>query len=221
MIPPKANAHFVYYMEDVLNLYHQPYDSLNPVVCFDETNKQLLIDTKEPLPAAPGRVARHDYEYERNGVRNLFIFFEPLRGWRHVKVTQRRATVDWASCMRQLVDEFYPHARRIRVVSDQLNTHHPAGLYQVFEPKEAKRLLAKLDFHYTPKHGSWLNMAEIEFSVLARQCLSRRIPDAVTLERQVAAWEQDRNDNHSKVNWHFTTDDARIKLHRLYPSFDV
>ena len=208
-------------MEDVLDLYHQPYDPLNPVVCFDETNKQLLADTKEPLPAAPGRVARYDYEYERNGVRNLFIFFEPLRGWRHVKVTQRRATVDWAICMRQLVDELYPRARRIRVVSDQLNTHHPAGLYQVFGPDEAKRLLAKLDFHYTPKHGSWLNMAEIEFSVLARQCLSRRIPDAVTLEREAAAWEQDRNDNHSKVNWHFTTDHARIKLHRLYPSFEV
>ena len=208
-------------MEDVLDLYHQPYDPLNPVVCFDETNKQLLADTKEPLAAAPGRVARYDYEYQRNGVRNLFIFFEPLRGWRHVKVTQRRTTLDWATCMKQLVDEFYPHARRIRVVSDQLNTHHPSGLYQVFEPQEAKRLLARLDFHYTPKHGSWLNMAEIEFSVLARQCLSRRIPDAVALEREVAAWEQHRNDNLSKVIWHFTTDDARIKLHRLYPSFEL
>jgi|TARA_Y100000310_G_scaffold228004_1_gene230256 transposase len=208
-------------MENVLDLYHQPYDRLNPVVCFDETNKQLLADIKEPLSAAPGRVARYDYEYKRNGVRNLFIFFEPLRGWRHVKVTERRATVDWAICMRQLVDEFYPHARRIRVVSDQLNTHHPASLYQVFEPQEAKRLLARLDFHYTPKHGSWLNMAEIEFSILARQCLGRRIPDAVTLQRDVAAWERDRNDNYSKVNWHFTTDDARIKLHRLYPSFEV
>ena len=195
VIPPKANSHFVYYMEDVLDLYHQPYDPLNPVVCFDETNKQLLADIKERLPAAPGRVAYYDYdydydyEYERKGVRNLFIFFEPLRGWRHIKVTQRRATVDWAICMRQLVDEFYPHAQRIRVVSDQLNTHHPSGLYQVFEPQEAKRLLARLDFHYTPKHGSWLNMAEIEFSVLARQCLGQRIPDAVALEREVAAWE--------------------------------
>ena len=208
-------------MEDVLDLYHQPYDPNNPVVCFDETSKQLTADVKEPVPAVPGRVARHDYEYKRKGVRNLFIFFEPLRGWRHLKVTERRATADWAMCMKQLVDEFYPQAERVRLVMDNLSIHHPALLYQVFEPNEAKRLLAKLEFHYTPKHGSWLNMAETEFSTLARQCLNRRISDAPMLERELAAWERDRNDNHSNVNWHFTTDDARIMLHRLYPSYDV
>jgi len=206
-------------MEDVLDLYHQPYDPHYPTVCFDETSKQLIIEVKIPVPSAPGQVARYDYEYERNGVRNLFMFFEPLRGWRHVKVTERRTKVDWAYCMKQLVDEFYPDAIRIRVVQDQLNTHNPAALYEVFEPKEAKRLLDRLEFHYTPKHGSWLDMAEIEFSVLSRQCLDQRIPDEPTLVRQVTAWEEDRNDNATKVNWRFTTQDARIKLRKLYPSY--
>ena len=206
-------------MEDVLDLYHQPYDPHYPTVCFDETSKQLIIEVKIPVPSAPGQVARYDYEYERNGVRNLFMFFEPLRGWRHVKVTERRTKVDWAYCMKQLVDEFYPDAIRIRVVQDQLNTHNPAALYEVFEPKEAKRLLDRLEFHYTPKHGSWLDMAEIEFSVLSRQCLDQRIPDEPTLVRQVTAWEEDRNDNATKVNWRSTTQDARIKLRKLYPSY--
>jgi hypothetical protein len=221
VIPPKANAEFVYYMEDVLDLYHEPYDPRYPMVNFDETSKQLISETRVPLPPTPGQVARYDYEYRRNGVRNLFLFFEPLRGWRHVKVTERRTKVDWAYCMKQLVDEFYPHAIRIRVVQDQLNTHNPAALYEVFEPKEAKRLLDRLEFHYTPKHGSWLNMAEIEFSVLSRQCLDQRIPDETTLQREVAAWEEARNANEAKVNWRFTTQDARIKLKRLYPSFQA
>ena len=208
-------------MEDVLDLYHQPYDPANPVVCFDETNKQLTADVREPIAAVPGRQARYDYEYKRKGVRNLFIFFEPLRGWRHLKVTKKHATVDWAMCMKQLVDEFYPQAHKIRLVMDNLSTHHPALLYQVFEPQEAKRLIGRLEIHYTPKHGSWLNMAETEFSTLARQCLNQRFPDASKLRRELAAWERDRNTHQSKVNWRFTTDDARIKLNRLYPSYDV
>lgn len=208
-------------MEDVLALYHESYDPLYPMVCFDETSKQLIKETRLPLPAEPGQVQRYDYEYERNGVRNLFLFLEPLAGWRNVKVTQRRTKKDWACCMKQLVDEFYPDALRIRVVLDNLNTHNPAALYEMFEPAEARRLLDKLEFHYTPKHGSWLNMAEIEFSVLTRQCLDRRIPDATTLCLEVDAWETERNTKATKVNWRFTTEDARIKLKRLYPSFDA
>ena len=181
---------------------------------------RLIAETRVPVPAAPGRRARYDYEYERKGVRSLFMFFEPLRRWRHVKVTVRRTKVDWAHCMKQLVDEFYPDAVCIRVVMDQLNTHNPAALYEVFEPQQAKRILDRLEFHYTPKHGSWLDMAEIEFSVLARQCLDRRIPDEVTLRREVAAWEEARNTNATKVDWRFITDKARIKLKRLYPSFN-
>lgn len=206
-------------MEDVLGLYHQPYDPRYPTVCFDETSKQLFMHTRVPLPSAPGQVARYDYEYERNGVRNLFMFFEPLRGWRQVKVTARRTKVDWAHCMQQLADEFYPDAICVRVVQDQLNTHDPAALYEVFEPEEAKRLLDRLEFHHTPKHGSWLNMAEIEFSVLSRQCLDQRIPDQETLVRQIAAWVENRNVTETKVNWRFTTQDARVKLKKLYPSY--
>ena len=208
-------------MEDVLALYHEPYDPLYPMVCFDETSKQLIKETRIPLPTGPGQVQRYDYEYERNGVRNLFLFFEPLASWRHVKVTQRRTKKDWAWCMKQLVDEFYPDAISIRVVLDNLNTHNPAALYEVFEPAEARRLLDRLEFHYTPKHGSWLNMAEIEFSVLTRQCLDRRIPDATVLCQEVDAWESERNTNATQVNWRFTTENARIKLRRLYPSFDA
>lgn len=218
MIPPRANAAFVYHMEDVLSLYHQPYEPAYPLVCFDESSKQLVSEKRVPWPAAPGQAARYDYEYQREGVRNLFMFFEPLAGRRHVEVTQQRTKVDWAHCMKQLVDELYPHAICIRVVQDNLNTQHPAALYEVFEPHEAKRLLDHLDFHYTPKHGSWLNMAEIEFSVLARQCLDRRIPDEATLKQEVAAWQASRNDGEAKVNWQFTTSDARVKLKKLYPS---
>ena len=206
-------------MEDVLDLYHQPYDSDYPVVCFDESSKQMVSEKRQPLSATPGQVARYDYEYKREGVRNLFMFFEPLAGQRHVEVTERRTKIDWAHCMQQLVDELYPDAIRIRVVMDNLNTHNPSALYEVFEPQEAKRLLNHLEFHYTPKHGSWLNMAEIEFSALVRQCLDRRIPDETTLKQEIAAWEAHRNDHNSKVNWQFTTSDARLKLKKLYPSF--
>ena len=217
MIPPDENAEFVYRMEDVLALYREPYDSHFPMICFDESNKQLIKETHRPLAAKPGQLRRYDYEYERNGTRNLFLFFEPLTGWRHVKVTQRRTKRDWAYCMKQLVDEFYPEAKRIRVVLDNLNTHTPAALYETFEAAEARRLIEKLEFHYTPKHGSWLNMAEIEFSVLTRQCLDRRIPDAETLQQEIAVWEQARNACGTSTKWQFTTDDARTKLAQLYP----
>jgi hypothetical protein len=218
VIPPQANASFVYHMEDVLGLYHEPYDPRYPLACFDETSKQLISETRVPLPPSSGQVRRYDYEYKREGVRNLFMFFEPLHGRRHVEVTERRTKADWAYCMKLLVDEFYPDAIRIRVILDQLNTHNPAALYEVFEPAEARRLLDRLEFHYTPKHGSWLNMAEIEFSVLSRQCLDQRIPDETTLKQEAAAWEERRNADAAKVNWRFTTKDARIKLKRLYPA---
>jgi hypothetical protein len=208
-------------MEDVLDLYHQPHDARYPLVCLDETSKQLVAETRRPIPAALGRPERYDYEYQRTGVCNLFMFFAPLEGWRHVKVTDRRTKVDWAHCMRDLVDVHFSHALLIRVVQDQLNTHNPAALYEVFEPQEAKRILDRLEFHYTPKHGSWLNMAEIELSVLSRQCLDQRIPDQFGLEQEVLAWQQPRNSRGATVDWRFTTDDARIKLKRLYPSIQV
>ncbi len=205
-------------MEDVLDVYTRPYNPLHPSVCFDESSKQLVAETREPLPAEPGKPERYDYQYERNGVSNLFMFFEPLGNWRHVAVTDRRTAIDYAQQMKWLVDERYPDALKITVIHDQLNTHVPASLYKAFEPAEAKRILDKLEFHYTPKHGSWLNMAEIELSVLTRQCLDRRIPDQETLKREVAAWEQLRNQGNYSVDWRFTTADARIKLKRLYPS---
>lgn len=205
-------------MEDVLDVYTRSYDPLHPWVCFDESNKQLIAETQLPLPAEPGRPERYDYQYERNGVSNLFMFFEPLGAWRHVEVTDRRTAIDYARQMKYLVDERYPNALKITVIHDQLNTHVPASLYKAFEPAEAKRILDKLEFHYTPKHGSWLNMAEIELSVLARQCLDRRIPDQETLKQEIAAWEEQRNQEGKSVDWRFTTVDARIKLKRLYPS---
>ncbi len=205
-------------MEDILDLYHQPYDPKRPMVGMDETSKQLIGETRSRIGAQVGRVERYDYEYERNGVSNIFMFFEPLGGWRHVKVTERRTKADWAHCMQELVDIHYPKAEVIRVVMDNLNTHNPAALYEVFEPAEARRILSKLEFHNTPVHGSWLNVAEIELSVLSRQCLSRRIPDKDTLTSEVAAWEIDRNGAGMKVDWRFTTADARIKLKHLYPS---
>lgn len=207
-------------MEDVLDVYTLPDDPDHPTVCFDETSKQLIAETREPLPMVAGQSERYDYEYERNGVQNLFMFFSPLRNWRHVKMTDRRTKADWAVCMQELVDVHFPDASRIRVVQDNLNTHIPSALYEKFEPREAKRILDRLEFHYTPKHGSWLNMAEIELSVLSRQCLGRRIPDKTTLEGEVAAWARERNERKATVNWHFTTDDARIKLKRLYPSIE-
>lgn len=207
-------------MEDVLDIYHLPYDPDYPYVCFDESNKQLVAEKRVPVPAEPGQLERYDYEYKRNGVRNLFLFFSPLASWRHVKVTGQRTHVEWAYCMKDLVDVHFPNAIRIRVIQDNLNTHNPAFLYQVFEPAEAKRILDKLEFHYTPKHGSWLNMAEIEFSVLARQCLDRRIADEDTLIREVHSWEEHRNQIKATVDWQFSTDDARIKLKKLYPSIN-
>jgi hypothetical protein len=216
-IPPKANAEFVYHMEDVLEVYKRPYDPTQPMVCMDEISKQLVSERRQPLPAQPGQAQRYDYEYRREGVCNLFMFFEPLRGWRHLKVTQRRTRQDWAWAMKELVDVYYPDAECITVVLDNLNTHTGASLYETFEPTEARRIWERLDLHYTPKHGSWLNMAEIELSVFARQCLNRRIPDQDTLRHEVAALEVERNRSLSAVNWRFTTADARIKLKKLYP----
>jgi hypothetical protein len=217
-IPPKANATFVAQMEDVLDVYTRPRDPKHPQVCFDESSKQQVKEVRTPLLTAPGEPMRYDTEYERNGVSNLFMFFCPLHNWRHVKVTDRRTAVDWAECMRELEDVHFPEAERIVVVLDNLNTHLPASLYAAFEPAEAKRIWDKLEFHYTPKHGSWLNMAEIELSVLSRQCLDRRIPDQETLAMEVAAWEEERNASGATVDWRFTTADARIKLKHLYPS---
>ncbi|MGB9880791.1 MAG: IS630 family transposase [Anaerolineae bacterium] len=219
-IPPEANAEFIYHMEDVLDLYTRPADPMHPLVCLDETSKQLIGETRTPLPAQPGQPERFDYEYVRHGVANLFMFFAPFQNWRHVKVTEHRTKADWAACMRELVDVHFPNATRIIVIADHLNTHNPAVLYEIFAPAEAKRLLDRLEFHYTPKHGSWLNMAEIELSVLSRQCLAQRIPDQQTLSDQVAAWEQARNKAQATINWRFTTSDARIKLKRLYPSIN-
>ena len=204
-------------MEDVLDLYEQAYDPKRPLVCFDEWLKQLIAETRTSLPAKPGRVERYDYEYQRNGVRNLNIFFEPLIGQRHVKITQRRTMQDFALCMQWLVDEIYPEADFIQVILDNLNTHKPASLYETFPPAEARRILKKLAFHYTPKHGSWLNMAEIDLSVFSRR-LKEYIPDDVTLVREVFALTNERNNNQASIDWQFRTDDARIKLIRLYPS---
>jgi hypothetical protein len=206
-------------MEDVLDVYTRPYDSRYPCVCLDETSKQLVGETRVPLPPQPGQPQRYDYEYERNGVSNLFMLSEPLAGWRHVEVTQRRTKQDYAHQLKALVDVHYPSALKISLVHDNLNTHTPSALYETFCPEEAKRILDKLEIHYTPKHGSWLNMAEIELSVLSRQCLDRRIPDPETLKREVVAWEHQRNSQTRTIDWHFTTTDARIKLKRLYPAF--
>ena len=207
-------------MEDVLDVYSRPYDPARPVVCLDETSRQLLADARPPLSAAPGRGARHDPEYVRGGVVNLFLVTEPLRGWRQVRVSEQRARLDFAHCVKDLVDVHYPTAEQIVLVLDQLNTHSPASLYAAFPPAEAQRLAAKLEVHHTPKHGSWLNMAEIELSVLERQCLRRRIADRPTLEREVAAWVATRNAAASSIDWQFITADARTKLKRLYPAIE-
>jgi uncharacterized small protein (DUF1192 family) len=206
-------------MEDVLEVYHQPHDPECPLVCLDETSKQLVAETRVPIPAKPGRAARYDYEYERNGTANLFMLFAPLEGWRHVEVTDRHTAVDFAHLLKDLSDKHFPHTRKIKLVQDNLNTHKPASLYEAFPAAEARRLVERFEWHYTPKHGSWLNMAESELSVLSSQCLDRRIPDKQTLTEEVAAWEADRNKSHSKADWQFTTADARVKLRRLYPSF--
>ncbi|GAA0460345.1 hypothetical protein GCM10008985_15980 [Halococcus dombrowskii] len=220
MIPPEQDTEFIYHMEDVLSLYREPYDPDRPLVCFDEHPKQLLKQVEQPRPAQPGTVAREDYQYERNGTKNLFLASEPLAGWRAVRVKDRRTTEDWVHFMQHLVDQHYPDAECIRVVLDNLNTHKPAAFYEYFDPAEARRILDKLEFHFTPVHGSWLNMAEIEFNTLQQQCLDRRIPDAATLRQEVAAWKKERNSDDTDIDWRFTTDDARIKLKRLYPSID-
>jgi hypothetical protein len=205
-------------MEDILDVSERPYDPRLPHVCLDETSKQLVGETRMPLPAQPGRPARIDYEYERHGVRTLFLFVAPLRGWRHLRVTGRRTKQDWAHAIRELVDVHYPEAERIVLVLDNLNTHGGSALYETFPPAEARRRLRRLELHYTPAHGRWLNMAEIEFSALGRQCRHRRIPAEDTLIEEVAAWESIRNCQQTTITWRFTTQDARRKLYRLYPS---
>lgn len=208
-------------MEEVLDLYAQSPDPKRPLVCFDETPKQLIAETRQPLPARPGQPERYDYEYQRNGTCNLFMFFEPARGWRHVALTERRTKRDFAQQMKWLVDEGHPEAEVIRVVLDNLNTHRPAALYEAFEPAEARRLLRKLEFHYTPKHGSWLNMAELEISVFDRQCWDRRIGEAETLQRETQALQEQRNAAQAAVHWQFTCQDARRRMHWLYPSISA
>ena len=205
-------------MEDVLEVYQRPHDPDRPVVCLDETTKQLIKETRVPVPAKPGRLARRDYEYERNGTVNLFMLFAPLGGWRSVEVTDRHATLDYAHVLRDLSDRYFPGASKIVLVQDNLSTHKPAALYEAFPAAEARRLVERFEWHYTPKHGSWLNMAEVELSVLSRQCLDQRIPDKQTLVEDVSAWQQRRNNNHTIADWQFTTADARIKLKQLYPA---
>lgn len=221
VIPPQANADFVCAMEDVLEVYKRPYDAERPVVCLDETSKQLIGETRTPIAAVPGQPARIDYEYERKGTANLFMIFEPLGGWRRVKVTERRTAVDFAEVIRELIDECYPDAKKIVLVMDNLNTHKLASLYEAFAPEQARRLAERLEIHYTPKHGSWLDMAETELSVLARQCLNRRLDSIDALNHEIRAWEKQRNDAECKIDWRFTTQDARIKLKRLYPSIQL
>ena len=211
------SGEFVARMEDVLDLYHEDYDRERPVVCFDETSKQLVEDVRPPIKAKPGRVERYDTEYQRNGTRNLFMFCEPKGGWRHVEVTERRTAVDFAHQMRWLVDQAYPHARVVRLVLDNLNTHKLGSLYEAFGASEARRIAKRLEFHHTPTHGSWLNMAEIELSVFSRQCLNRRVGDEV-LRREVAALERERNDAGAVIDWRFSIRDARSKLQHIYPS---
>ena len=216
-LPPEQDAEFVCAMEDVLDVYHRPYDEKRPLIALDESSKQLIGETKQPLPAEPGQPERFDYEYVRNGTANLFMISEPLLGWRAVKVTERRTAKDFAEVVRWLAEEVHPEAEKLVLVMDNLNTHKLASLYEAFPPEQARRIAERLEIHHTPKHGSWLNVAEIELSVLSRQCLNRRIESIDKLQRQVAAWEETRNEKQVEVQWRFTTADARIKLRRLYP----
>ena len=220
-IPPDQSAEFVCDMEAVLDVYHRPYDPDVPVVCMDETSKQLVGETRLPLPALPRQPQRYDYEYERHGTANVFMFTEPLGGRRRVAVTDRRTKVDWALEVRELLDVDYPQAKRVTLVADNLNTHIYASLYEAFEPAEAHRLIERLELVHTPKHGSWLNIAEIELNVLSRQCFCQMIGDKATLKREVAAWEADRNARQTGVDWQFTTPNARTKLKRLYPQIQT
>jgi len=205
-------------MEDILEVYQRPYDRQRPLVCLDETSKQLIAETRLPIAAKPGQPGRHDYEYRRNGTANLFMMFAPLEGWRHVKVTDRHTAVDYAQVLKELSDTHFPGSAKIVLVQDNLNTHKPASLYEAFPPAEARRLVERFEWHYTPKHGSWLDMAESELGVLSSQCLDRRIPDQQVLKVEVEAWEADRNRKHASADWQFTTADARVKLRRLYPA---
>jgi hypothetical protein len=216
-IPPEADAEFVCAMEDVLEVYHRPYDEKRPLVCLDEASKQLIGETVQPLPAEPGQPERFDYEYVRNGTANLFMISQPLLGCRTVHVTQRRTAKDFAEVLRWLVEDVHEEAERVVLVLDNLNTHKLASLYEAFPAEQARRIAEKLEIHHTPKHGSWLNMAEIELSVLARQCLKQRLESSAKLQQEVEAWELERNEQQVEIKWQFTTADARIKLHRLYP----
>ena len=220
MIPPLSDGNFVAHMEMVLDVYKQPYDPLHPVVCMDESPKQLIAETRKPVPAKPGQLARYDYEYSRRGTCNIFIANEPLVGKRMVRVTASRKRYDWAKFLEEIAKQ-YKHAERITLVMDNLNTHEPGSLYHAFNPKKAKALLDRFEFIYTPKHGSWLNMAEIELRVLSNQCLNRRIDTISEVRSQVAAWEQARNNKKSTIKWRFTAEKARIKLLHLYPSIDA
>jgi hypothetical protein len=219
-LPEGPSADFVAAMEDVLDVYHRPYDPQQPVVCLDECSKQLIAEVREPLPVKPGQVAKYDSEYERRGTANVFMAVEPLAGKRTVRVTDRRTRVDWAQFVRLLLLTMYPKVAKIILVMDNLNTHGIASLYEAFDPATARALAARLEIHYTPKHGSWLNMAETELSVLSRQCLDRRIDNKDVMTQEIAVWERDRNEACTHINWRFTTADARIKLKRLYPSFE-
>jgi hypothetical protein len=221
VIPPKQNAEFVANMEDVLEIYKRPYDPAFPVICMDEQPTQLIKETRMKIAAEPGKPERVDYEYERNGTAVNFMFTEPLGSWRKASVRQTKTMIDWAQEIQLLLDVDYPDAQKIILVCDNLNTHKVASLYEAFEPREARRLVERLEMHYTPKHGSWLNVAEIELSVLTKQCLGRRIPDMVTLQQEAQAWYRKRNANQKAVDWQFTTDDARVKLKKLYPQIQM
>ncbi len=220
MIPPEANSAFVAAMEDVLAVYQRERDPDRPLVCLDESSKQLIGETRVPIKMKKGRKARFDYEYERNGTANLFMMFAPLEGWRHVKVTDRHTAIDYAGALKDLADIHFPNAKTITLVQDNLNIHTKASLYEAFPAAEARRLAERFEFHYTPKHGSWLDLAESELGVLASQCLDRRIAGKPKLIEEIAAWQAYRNKHHTKAQWHFTTNDARIKLSRLYPQFE-
>ncbi len=218
MIPPSQNAAFVAAMENVLAVYTRSHDPSRPLVCLDETSKQLVAETRTPIPMAPGRPVRYDYEYRRAGVANLFMGFAPLEGWRHVKITDRRTSIDYAHFLCDLSDQHFAEAEKIVLVQDNLSTHTHSALYEAFPPDQARRLVERFEWHYTPRHGSWLNMAEAELSVLARQCLNRRIHDKASLAAKVEHWQRHRNNRAQTANWRFTTEDARIKLKRLYPT---
>jgi transposase len=220
-LPPKADAAFVCQMEEVLDVYRRPYDPKRPQICMDEMPKQLIAEKHDPVTVQPGQPHKQDYEYERHGTTNVFMMFEPLAGQRYIEINSQRKAVDWAHVMKTLSDELYPDAEVIVLVMDNLNTHKLASFYEAFEPEEAQRLNHRFELHYTPKHGSWLNMAEIELSALARQCLNRRIPDQEMLDAEAQAWAQERNNQVVKVDWRFTTADARVKLKHLYPKIQI